>query len=53
MAMKILYIVSGFAPAWGLGGGVRSSYELSRKMAAKGHDVVVYTTDILNYKDRY
>lgn len=50
--MKILYIVSGFAPAWGLGGGVRASYELSKEMAYRGHDVVVYTTDILDHKSR-
>ncbi|AFV22749.1 glycosyl transferase group 1 [Methanolobus psychrophilus R15] len=50
--MKILYIVSGFAPSWGLGGGVKASYELSREMASKGHDVIVYTTDIFDHKTR-
>jgi glycosyltransferase involved in cell wall biosynthesis len=50
--MNILYIVSGFAPAWGLGGGVRTSYELSKEMASRGHDIVVYTTDILDHKSR-
>lgn len=50
--MNILYVVSGFAPAWGLGGGVRVSYELSREMASRGHHVVVYTTDILDHKNR-
>lgn len=50
--MKILYVVSGFAPAWGLGGVVRSSYELSKKMALKGHDVTVYATDIFDHKTR-
>ena len=50
--MKILYVVSGFAPAWGLGGGVRTSYELSKEMASRGHDIVVYTTDILDHKSR-
>jgi glycosyltransferase involved in cell wall biosynthesis len=50
--MKILYVVSGFAPAWGLGGGVRVSYELSKEMASRGHDIVVYTTDILDHKSR-
>jgi len=50
--MKILYIVSGFAPAWRLGGGVRASYELSKEMASRGHDVAVYTTDLLDHKRR-
>lgn len=43
--MKILQIVSGFAPAWGLGGAVRLTYDLSIELAKKGHEVVVYTTD--------
>ncbi|WP_292375930.1 glycosyltransferase [Methanosarcina sp. UBA411] len=50
--MRILYVVSGFAPAWGLGGVARSSYEISKEMVARGHDVTVYTTDIFDFKRR-
>lgn len=50
--MKILYVVSGFAPAWGLGGGVKASYELSKEMALRVQEVTVYTTDIFDYNNR-
>ncbi len=51
--MNILYVVSGFAPAWGLGGVARSSYEISKEMVQRGHKVTVYTTDIFDFKTRH
>jgi uncharacterized radical SAM superfamily protein len=50
--MKILYVVSSFAPAWGLGGGVRVAYEVSINMSIKGHQVQVYTTDLFSSDER-
>jgi len=43
--MKILQIVDFFKPSWEAGGTVRVCYELSRRLADKGHEITVYTTD--------
>jgi glycosyltransferase involved in cell wall biosynthesis len=50
--MKILQVISTFAPAWGAGGGVRVSYDLSKALVKRGHQVNVVTTDILNSNER-
>lgn len=42
--MKILQVIPFFEPSYG--GPVTSAYGLSEKLAEKGHDVYVYTTDI-------
>lgn len=43
--MKILHVTIFFKPSWEAGGLARVSYELSKKLVEKGHDVTVYTTD--------
>lgn len=50
--LKILQVVPYFYPAWAYGGIPRVVYELSREMVRKGHDVTVYTTDVLDHISR-
>lgn len=50
--MKILQVIHAFVPAWDYGGSMRVCYGVSRELAARGHDVTVYTTDALNSKER-
>ncbi len=50
--MKILQVVPYFYPAWAYGGIPRVAYELSREMVSMGHDVTVYTTDVLDQDKR-
>jgi glycosyltransferase involved in cell wall biosynthesis len=50
--MKILQVIHAFVPAWDYGGSMRVCYEISKQLAARGHDVTVYTTDVLNSKER-
>lgn len=56
--LKILQIIPYYAPAWSFGGTVRVAYEISKRLAERGHYVVVYTSDFLdpytrgNYSER-
>lgn len=43
--LKILQVVSFFKPSWEAGGIARVCYEISKKLADKGHEVTIYTTD--------
>ena len=43
--MKILHIVTYFAPCFSAGGVVNAAYEIAKKQVEDGHDVSVYTTD--------
>lgn len=43
--MKLLYTISGYKPAYRLGGPIISVSSLAEKMAQKGHDVYVLTTN--------
>lgn len=43
--MKILHYIPTYAPAWKWGGPVRSVSELCEGLAARGHDVTVFTTN--------
>jgi glycosyltransferase involved in cell wall biosynthesis len=43
--MKILQVTNFFKPSWEAGGPPRVAYEISKKLAEKGHEVTVYTTD--------
>jgi len=43
--MKILQVTQSFKPMWQFGGVVRVSYEISKHLVDKGHDVTVYTTN--------
>ncbi|MFC1950986.1 glycosyltransferase [Chloroflexota bacterium] len=50
--MKILQIIPYFVPAWAYGGPVRVCYELSKALVRRGHEIVVYTTDVLDARNR-
>ncbi len=50
--LKILQVVPYFYPAWAYGGIPRVVYELSRELTKMGHDVTVYTTDVLDQDRR-
>ncbi len=48
-----MHVVPYFYPAWAYGGIPRVAYELSKELAKRGHDVTVYTTDVLDQDSRY
>jgi glycosyltransferase involved in cell wall biosynthesis len=50
--MKILQVVSSFPPAYSYGGAVKVSYEISKELVKKGHEVTVYTTDAYDENSR-
>ena len=50
--MKILQVISYFYPAWTYGGPVKTVYEISKQLVAKGHKVTVWTTDVYDRKRR-
>lgn len=50
--LKILQVLPYFFPAWAYGGIPRVVYELSRELTRMGHDVTVYTTDVLDQDKR-
>jgi glycosyltransferase involved in cell wall biosynthesis len=50
--MKILQVINAFPPAWGTGGPVRATYEISKELVKRGHEVTVYTTDVYNPNSR-
>ncbi len=43
--MKILHVVPTYVPAWKHGGPIRSVHGLCKALAARGHQVTVFTTD--------
>ncbi|MCK4733875.1 MAG: glycosyltransferase [Methanophagales archaeon] len=50
--MKILQVYPYFYPAWSYGGVTRVAYEISRRLADRGHEVTIYATDALDNKSR-
>jgi glycosyltransferase involved in cell wall biosynthesis len=50
--MKILQVISSFPPAYSYGGALRVAYNLSKNLVANGHQVTVYTTDVLDKNQR-
>lgn len=44
--MKILHVVPTYIPAWKHGGPIRSVHGLCKALAARGHQVTVFTTDV-------
>jgi glycosyltransferase involved in cell wall biosynthesis len=44
--MKILHVVPTYAPAWKHGGPIRAVHGLCKALAARGHEVAVFTTDV-------
>jgi len=43
--MKILQVTNFYKPSWESGGPARVAYEMSHALTARGHDIVVYSTD--------
>jgi glycosyltransferase involved in cell wall biosynthesis len=50
--MKIIHTVPYFLPAKAFGGPIYSTYYLCRELAKRGHDVEIFTTDILSPKEK-
>ncbi|PIT97456.1 hypothetical protein COT77_01300 [Candidatus Berkelbacteria bacterium CG10_big_fil_rev_8_21_14_0_10_41_12] len=50
--MKIAQVIPFFAPAWGFGGPVKVSFDLSRKLTKRGHKVTALTTDAYDHTKR-
>lgn len=50
--MRILQVVSYYAPAWAYGGPPRVMADFAAGLAARGHDVTVLTTDVLDESSR-
>jgi len=44
--MKILHVVPTYVPAWKHGGPIRTVHGLCKALAARGHQVTVFTTDV-------
>ncbi|HLX08570.1 MAG TPA: glycosyltransferase [Thermoanaerobaculia bacterium] len=44
--MKLLHVVPTYLPAWRHGGPVAAVHGLCKALAARGHQVTVYTTDV-------
>ncbi len=50
--MRILQVTSYYAPAWPYGGPPRVMAEFGAGLAARGHDVTVFTSDVLDEQQR-
>lgn len=50
--MKILQIIPYFYPAWSYGGAPRNTYGLCKELVKRGHEVTVFTTDVLDARNR-
>jgi glycosyltransferase involved in cell wall biosynthesis len=50
--VRILQVTSYYAPAWAYGGPPRVMREYAAGLAARGHDVTVLTTDVLDAERR-
>ena len=50
--MRILQVTSYYAPAWAYGGPPRVMAEYASGLAARGHEVTVFTTDVLDAEQR-
>lgn len=49
--MKALHVVPSYIPAWRYGGPIKSVHGLCKGLAALGHDVTVFTTNVNGDKD--
>ena len=50
--MRVLQVTSYFAPAWAYGGPPRVMTDFAAGLVARGHEVTVFTTDVLDGEDR-
>jgi len=46
--MRILQIINAFYPPYSSGGAAFVAYEISKALAKRGHEVTVFTTNVLN-----
>ena len=44
--MRLLHVVPTYLPAWHHGGPIRAVHGLCKALAARGHEVTVFTTDV-------
>jgi glycosyltransferase involved in cell wall biosynthesis len=50
--MNILHVISSFPPAHSYGGPAQQAFLICRDLVKRGHDVTVYTTDVLDSGSR-
>ncbi|MDX6477056.1 MAG: hypothetical protein QOH95_2567 [Gaiellaceae bacterium] len=50
--MRVLQVTSYYAPAWAYGGPPRVMTDFATGLVERGHDVTVFTTDVLDADDR-
>jgi glycosyltransferase involved in cell wall biosynthesis len=50
--MNILHVISSFPPAYSYGGPAQQAYLMCRELVKRGHNVTVYTTDVLDSRSR-
>jgi glycosyltransferase involved in cell wall biosynthesis len=50
--MRVLQVTPYFAPAWAYGGPPRVMYDYAAGLARRGHEVAVFTTDVLDGEHR-
>jgi len=46
--MKICQVSSCYYPAWAYGGQAKVAYEITKRLAKRGHELTVYTTDAMD-----
>jgi glycosyltransferase involved in cell wall biosynthesis len=51
--MKLLQVISSFPPANAYGGPTKLAFDLCKGLAENGHDVTVYTSDVLDSSSRF
>jgi len=50
--MRVLQVLSYYAPAWAYGGPPRVMTEFARGLVARGHEVTVFASDVLDGENR-
>lgn len=51
--MNILHVISSFPPAYSYGGPAQQAYLICQELVKRGHNVTVYTTDVLDRNNRF
>jgi glycosyltransferase involved in cell wall biosynthesis len=50
--VKILQVIPYFYPAWSYGGTLASTFSMCKELIKRGHEVTVFTTDVLDARNR-
>jgi glycosyltransferase involved in cell wall biosynthesis len=50
--LRLFHVTPYYSPAFAYGGTIRAAYELCKRLAGRGHEVTVYTTDALDAAHR-